>query len=615
MIAAWMLYSLATGLLLFAGTVASDYVARERNRSTRMLWFAAMIVFVVLSARALAIGMQVPSTSDSAVSISRGMPGSASSAQAVARKNVPANVPAPRFYQRLPTALDGVASGRLASFDRPLEVMAVAATMAALAYLCLSFMRLRRIERRLEPRELDGQRVLISRALGPALLGVIRPRIVIPEWIQDLPPAHRRVILAHEQRHAVARDPLLSLANTVLVALQPWNPVLWAMRSRLRLAIEIDCDRRVVRATGDVRGYAELLLTVHERTMSRPEPMLAFVERPSNLEWRVRQMTRRPMSALSPRAVLTTVAAALLVIAACTTPEPTANKSSTAPSSASLSSITGGGRCLAMARDEPRKTFEEMRALATTRHRDIADAGDSTDVIGFVLDENCNVRRDTVVKMPPGPKNGDAMVHAAFPGIKRDSTWHGGVTFLYRTGSATRTTRGPSVVFLVEPSESWRARRASDRCGFGARADEFCSIMGSVAMLRVDSTHLVIAVRSRGNPTAAPYDHFFLVSSLRPLPDSLTRRIRFARVMFQHNAVYVENRVTTDPAMVFGWKYASGFKDFQMPRDTFDSLVGIAHYASPGVTLDNIDQLRPARKCDGPIGSCYEVAGKTIEFP
>lgn len=156
-----------------------------------------------------------------------------------------------------------------------------------------------------------------------------------------------------------------------------------------------------------------------------------------------------------------------------------------------------------------------------------------------------------------------------------------------------------------------------DLCGFGSRSDEFCSVVGSVALRRVDSTRLVMAIRSKPvrDSFAAPTDHFFLVSALRPLPGSLTQRLRVGRVMYQNNAVYLQNGVTTEPAMVFGAKYSREFGDFRMARVTYDSLVGIAHYASPGVTLENIDQLRPTRRCDGSVGSCFEVAGRTIEFP
>jgi hypothetical protein len=261
--------------------------------------------------------------------------------------------------------------------------------------------------------------------------------------------------------------------------------------------------------------------------------------------------------------------------------------------------------------------FADLRTLAQTRHSPVVARNDSTDLIGFVLDENCDVIRDTLAEMPPTQGNMDEVLHAAFPDLRRDKEWPGGMTFMYGDKRTGHRSFGPTVVFVVRPSASWIARRANDLCGFGTRSDERCSAVGAVALRRIDSTRLVIAVRSQPvrDSLAEPRDHYFLVSASRPLPQSLTQRIRFGRVIYQNNAVYVENRATTAPALVFGARYAPAFGEFRMPRIAYDSLIGIAHYASPGVTLENIDQLRPARRCDGPIGSCYEVAGRAIEFP
>ena len=52
--------------------------------------------------------------------------------------------------------------------------------------------------------------------------------------------------MAHERSHLDAGDPrLIALAVTLLV-LMPWNPLLWWQFRRLRRAIEVDCDTRVL---------------------------------------------------------------------------------------------------------------------------------------------------------------------------------------------------------------------------------------------------------------------------------------------------------------------------------------------------------------------------------
>ena len=59
---------------------------------------------------------------------------------------------------------------------------------------------------------------------------------------------------------------MLIAAAAWAVALFPWNPALWLIVKRLRLAIEIDCDARVLAGRrSDVRDYGMLLLTVGSR--------------------------------------------------------------------------------------------------------------------------------------------------------------------------------------------------------------------------------------------------------------------------------------------------------------------------------------------------------------
>jgi hypothetical protein len=57
----------------------------------------------------------------------------------------------------------------------------------------------------------------------------------------------------------------------------PWNVALWWQLSRLRLAIELDCDARVVaQTTGDAIAYSRLLVSVGERALATRQPVLAM---------------------------------------------------------------------------------------------------------------------------------------------------------------------------------------------------------------------------------------------------------------------------------------------------------------------------------------------------
>jgi hypothetical protein len=107
---------------------------------------------------------------------------------------------------------------------------------------------------------LDGTVVLRAPATGPAVVGFFRPLIVVPDWAFGLPPHQRRMLLAHEQSHIDARDPLLLFLSALVVVAMPWNPLLRCGLQRLRGAIEIDCDRRVLSAGEQADDYARCLV-------------------------------------------------------------------------------------------------------------------------------------------------------------------------------------------------------------------------------------------------------------------------------------------------------------------------------------------------------------------
>ena len=133
--------------------------------------------------------------------------------------------------------------------------------------------------------------MLVSPAVGPAVVGALAPRVVIPQWALSLDAPARALMLRHEREHIRARDPLLLLGGALATTFAPWNAALWLIVRRLRLAIEIDCDQRVLRASAQRREYGELLLTVGAR-QSAPLPFAtSLAERRPFLERRIRAMT------------------------------------------------------------------------------------------------------------------------------------------------------------------------------------------------------------------------------------------------------------------------------------------------------------------------------------
>lgn len=187
------------------------------------------------------------------------------------------------------------------------------ASLWMLARLALAVRALARVERAATADVIAGVPVLVTPALGPAVLGARRPRLLVPRWLLELDAPLRALVLRHEQEHCRVRDPQLTLAAAVAVALVPWNASVWWIARRLRLAMELDCDARVLRGSEDHERYGKLLLVIAQRqSQVRLAPMLA--ESNSHLSRRITAMNAsRPANPRVRVALLAVVALAAVV--------------------------------------------------------------------------------------------------------------------------------------------------------------------------------------------------------------------------------------------------------------------------------------------------------------
>jgi beta-lactamase regulating signal transducer with metallopeptidase domain len=137
---------------------------------------------------------------------------------------------------------------------------------------------------------LDGVPVVITESAGPATVGVLFPRVIVPQWVLTLPVTQRRYVLNHENEHRRAYDATLLFLGSLPIVLAPWNLALWWQLRRLALAVEMDCDNRVVAALGNPRAYGELLLRVAEASSRGPRLQPAFAGSAGALERRLRSL-------------------------------------------------------------------------------------------------------------------------------------------------------------------------------------------------------------------------------------------------------------------------------------------------------------------------------------
>jgi len=162
-----------------------------------------------------------------------------------------------------------------------------------------------------------GRDVLVADRIGPAVAGTVRPRIVLPDWVLALPERQLRMVLAHEEEHVRAGDARLLGVALAIVTAAAWNPVNWWMFRRLRSAIEIDCDRRVLRRDADPLTYGESLLAVAARASRPPLAIAAFTESSHSLERRILAMTSRATSRTRITGAMLLAIAALVGVQAC----------------------------------------------------------------------------------------------------------------------------------------------------------------------------------------------------------------------------------------------------------------------------------------------------------
>ncbi len=338
-----LLYALAVSVMLGAAAALAEPVLRALRLPIRWGWAAAMAGSVALGAWALLAPPPTPSTGPD-ITVAQG-PATSTAPSATPAATSPWSpvVPITALATRLPRAVEGSLARAADLLPTPPATAAPwlvagwgASTALLLALLAGGLLRHARRRRGWPIVRIAGQTARLSPgrtpADGPAVAGLARPEIILPRWALDLPEPELRLVLRHEAEHRSARDPQLLAAAALLVSLCPWNPALWWQLRRLRDAVELDCDTRVLRAEGTRRPYAELLLRVGARKpalhhasagVASPFPFAfpAIRGSTSQLERRLRAM--RPFRVRPLPLAAGASAAILLAVSACMSDRPT----------------------------------------------------------------------------------------------------------------------------------------------------------------------------------------------------------------------------------------------------------------------------------------------------
>ncbi|MCE3017780.1 MAG: M56 family metallopeptidase [Pirellula sp.] len=102
--------------------------------------------------------------------------------------------------------------------------------------------------------------------IGPAVIGWLRPRILLPSFLVDrMDDEALRILIAHEMTHIQRGDLFWTFLQTVAGSLWWFHPAVWIANRQLNLECERSCDEETIaRLECPPSDYAKCLLQVLE---------------------------------------------------------------------------------------------------------------------------------------------------------------------------------------------------------------------------------------------------------------------------------------------------------------------------------------------------------------
>lgn len=298
-----LLYAVAVGALLTGAATLVEGALRGSGRPARAVWVVALLATVSAPwwGPGLARLDSEPVVTEAAVAgrVSPAADGAAAAPSAPSAFSVALRTP-----------------------RAALGWLWLAGGLLGVAVVGVGLARLEARSRRWPTARMEGEEVAVSRDFGPALVGLRRPRTVLPRWAFTLAEREIALILEHERSHRRAGDGATLAAALLVAAACPWNPLVWLQFRKLRDAVEMDCDRRVLARGVSRPAYARVLVLVRLRAAESGVATAALVESSSSLERRLKTMRAFPWT--RRRTLASGLAAGALVALACETPAPSA---------------------------------------------------------------------------------------------------------------------------------------------------------------------------------------------------------------------------------------------------------------------------------------------------
>lgn len=274
----WMLYVMVVSLLLGLAALAAEHRSRLKRSAGRWFWLLAILASLLIPTVIASVSVQLPNILSPEVSN-----------QVVALREVTNQQLSPAYW----IGQSALNSPQVRNFDPLLQRAWSLISLLMLLALLSSAAHLYWHKRRWPSGSIVGVNVYLSPDVGPAVVGLFRPVIVTPSWLTQSPTTVQQAVIAHEQSHLDAGDQRLLTIALGLLVFMPWNLPLWWQLHRLRNAIEVDCDARVLKSGISVANYGQTLLAIGERQSRYIGAVAAMTESPSFLETRLKIMTQK----------------------------------------------------------------------------------------------------------------------------------------------------------------------------------------------------------------------------------------------------------------------------------------------------------------------------------
>jgi len=179
---------------------------------------------------------------------------------------------------------------------------------------------------RREAKRLGLQRLptvrLGHQAIGPAVVGVIRPVVLMPmAAISGLSPEQIRPLIVHELAHIRRWDPAVHMLQRLIEALLFHHPAVWWLSHRIDFEREQCCDDAAAASVDRPEIYVGALLTIaqqildarnagaHERSL-----VMSAAQEPSTLRRRIERLLGRPSVRPAPGRAWLSIALVALIM-------------------------------------------------------------------------------------------------------------------------------------------------------------------------------------------------------------------------------------------------------------------------------------------------------------